>query len=607
MTQGTLRISTQGKPGCAILTQPGATVVERHAAQELADHLKQITGAAFELRECAGHPPSAAIIVGPGPLAQEIFPDVRLESFGDEQLTMRTKAGRLLLAGGRPRGTLYAVYRFLQEQCGVRWWAPWAARIPRNPDLAVGDLAVDQQPAFEYREPFWFPAFDGDWAARNGYNGNSARLGEQHGGKLSYKGFVHTFFSLVPPAEYFDKHPEWFSLIDGRRVAPEGGKHRSQLCTTNRELREFLVERVRQWLKESPEASIVSISQDDTWDNWSGACRCDDCKEIDDREGSHAGSVIELLNYIATKLGPEFPNVAFDTLAYRYTRKAPKTVKPLPNVIVRLCSIECNFGVPMEDPGNATFASDITDWSRICNRLHVWDYTTDFAHYVLPFPNWFSLGPNVRFFHRHNVKGLFEQGAYQSHGSELSELRAWVLAQLLWDPGQDDVRLIDEFLDGYYGRPAGRLIRRYLDLLHEAAAGYNLTFCTPPTAPYLGFQTLTRAEQLWKEAEEAAGSDPDLLWRVRQGHLAVRYAYLANWTGLRHECLQAQAEWPLPLSRKAVAEEWLAVATGPGPQGWTAMTLINEGGKTPQAFVGAMSDDPPDPVINPARELKVES
>ena len=31
-----------------------------------------------------------------------------------------------------------------------------------------------------------------------------------------------------------------------------------------------------------------------------------------------------------------------------------------------------------------------------------------------------------RFFVEHGVKGIFEQGAYQSYGAEFAELRAWV-------------------------------------------------------------------------------------------------------------------------------------------------------------------------------------
>jgi len=592
MVHAEMRIASQGRADCVILTQPGSTAAECHAAGELANHLEKITGAEFTVRECVDSAPASAIIIGPGELARKLFPEVELASFGCDQLAIRTKGGRLLLAGGRPRGTLYAVYRFLQEQCGVRWWAPWASRIPVKQDLAIGNLAMEETPAFEYRDPFCFPAFDGDWSARNACNGFNARVGDQHGGKVVYKGFVHTFFGLVPPEEHFEKHPEWFSMIDGQRRHPEGDKHRSQLCTTNPELRDFIVERVRQWLRESPDADIVSISQDDTYGDWSGACQCPACKAVDNREGSHSGTVIELINYVAAKLAPEFPHVAFDTLAYRYTRKAPKAVKPLPNVIARLCSIECNFAAPMEDPSNAAFAEDVREWSRVSERLYVWDYITNFAHYVLPHPNWFSLGPNVRFFRRHNVRGLFEQGAYQSHGSEMTELRAWVLARLLWNPDQDDRKLIEEFLEGYYGPPAAVYIGQYMDLLHKAIAGVNMGCYAAPNSPYLRFEVLSQAERLWHKAEDAAKGDPDRLWRVKQGRLAVRYAFLANWAALRRECQQAGAEWPLPPSRKAVADDWLATATGPGPQGWAPMTHVNEGGLTPQAFIAGLANDP---------------
>lgn len=587
---GEVSIASGGKAACVIVAQRGATDAELYAAEQLAEMLSQMTGARFELRRDADEAPANAIIVGPGPVAEKLFPGVKLNDLGREQLVMRTSGGRLLLAGGRPRGTVYAVFRFLQNECGVRWWTPWASRIPRRSNLVVRSLNVTQTPAFELRDPFWFPAFNEAWAVRNGSNTDNAKLTERVGGSISYKGFVHTFYPLVPPSENFDRHPEWYSLIDGKRT-----HENAQLCTTNPELRDYMVERVRQWLRETPTASIVSISQNDCM----GACQCPNCKAIDDREGSHSGTMIELVNYIAQKLGPEFPNVAFDTLAYQYTRKAPKTVKPLPNVIVRLCSIECNFAAPLDDPSNAKFADDIRDWSRLTNRLYVWDYSTNFAHYVLPHPNWFALGPDVRFFHKFGVRGLFSEGAYQSSGSEMAELRAWLLAQLLWDPNQDDHKLIEEFVKGYYGDAAASPILQYMSLIHKAAKGYYLTCYSSPSAPFLRFQTLSRAEQLWKEAETAAAHDPDLVWRVRQGRLAVWYAALARWTPLRRECLQAGGVWPWPKSRKQLADEWLQVATGPGPAGWSPMTHLNEGGLTPQAFVSRFAVDPDEPVVTP--------
>jgi hypothetical protein len=593
-----MQIASKGQARCTILVQNGATPAEQYAAEELAAALKQITGATIPISTQGVLSGSSAptILIGPGGIASAHFSDIAFDKLGSEQVVMRTQEKLLLLAGGRPRGTLYAVYRFLQRQCGVRWWAPWAVHYPRKPDLSIGDLNVNEQPAFEARSAFWFPAFDGDWAARNFVNGESSRLEAKHGGKVIYKGFVHTFYPLVPPEQHFKDHPEWYSLIDGQRKV-EGG----QLCTTNPQLRDFVVERVRQWLQESPDADIVSISQND----WYGACQCENCKALDTQEGSHSGTMLALVNYVAERLADEFPKVAFDTLAYQYTRKAPATLKPRSNVIVRLCSIECNFAAPLTDASNAAFAKDIRDWSKRCQRLYIWDYVTNFAHYVQPHPNWFVLGPNARFFHKNGVKGLFEQGAYQSHGAEMAEMRAWVLAQLLWDPYQDDRALINEFLDGYYGKPSARYIREYLNLLHQAARGYYLGIGSPPSAPFLKFATLSRAERLWEQAEAAAKNNPETLWRVRVGRLPIRYVWLTQWAQLRRECLRQNAKWPLPTSRKAVADEWLAVATGPGPQGWTRMTHLNEPGLTPEQFVARFAEDPPEPVaVTPAKPIR---
>lgn len=582
-----MQLARNRKPLVTIYLHPTATAPERYAAEELANALQKITGATFSRVEQT-ETPAEGILVGQSPAAKTLFPEVNLETFEAEQYVIQVKGKLLLLAGGRPRGTIYAVCRFLQDTCGVRWWTPWAETIPAKPELTIPALQINAKPAFESRDPFWYLAFNGTWAVRNGSNSAHAGITEHMGGKITYEGFVHTFFPLVPPEEHFKDHPEWYSVINGKRQY-----ERAQLCTTNPQLRAFLVEQVKKRLRANPQANILSVSQND----WYGACECPDCKAIDDREGTHAGTMLALANYVASQIKDEFPHVAIDTLAYQYTRKAPKTIKPLPNVIVRLCSIECNFAQPLEHPSNAAFARDIRDWSKRSNRLYIWDYTTNFAHYVLPHPNWYSLGPNARFFHQNGVRGLFEQGAYQSHSSEMAELRAWVLAQLLWNPYQDDRKLIAEFLNGYYGKAAARPIQQYLDVMHEAAKNINLTCFTHPSAGFLTFATLNKAEKLWQQAEKAVQNDPEKLWRVRQGHLPVRYAFLIRWQSLRRECVQAKSVWPLPTSRKAVAEEWLKIATGPGPAGWQPMTHINESGFRPEAFVAQFKEDPPEPVF----------
>jgi hypothetical protein len=577
-----LTLASKGATRHVIVVDPAATAPELTAAKELATTLRQITGAEFAIQTNT-KAPTRAILVGGGAAASEAFLDVPFDGLGAEELVMRTRGNRLLLAGGRPRGTLYAVSRFLQQHGGVRWWTPWVSKIPKQPTLRLGDLDVRQKPAFEYRESFWYPAFDADWSWRNGCNGHSSRLTPDRGGRIDYKGFVHTFYPLVPPEKHFAEHPEWFSLLKGKRTAD-----RAQLCLTNPKLRDFMVERVKAWLRESPEASIMGVSQND----WHGACACADCQALDEAEGSHAGTMLAFVNYVAEQIEPEFPHVAVDTLAYQYTRKPPKTIQPRPNVIVRLCSIECNFREPLDHASNAAFADDIRGWAKICRRLYIWDYTTDFAHYVQPHPNWFTLGPNLRFFAAHNVRGVFEQGAYQSHGSEMAELRAWVLAQLLWNPKRDDRALIREFLDGYYGA-AAPAITRYFDLLHQAAQGHSLTCYSGTDAPFLRFPTLAEAEKLWQEAARAVAGDGELTARVRLAHLPLRYVWLSRWDKLRKDCAEKGATWPLSDSRKRVADDWMAVARGVPGKPWTQVTLLNEGGLTPEKWAVRFEEKTP--------------
>jgi len=305
--------------------------------------------------------------------------------------------------------------------------------------------------------------------------------------------------------------------------------------------------------------------------------------------------VVDCVNYLAERIESEFPHVAVDTLAYLYTRKPPRTLQPRTNVIVRLSSIEFSFREPLDAPWNAPFANDLRGWAQRCQRLYVWDYTTDFAHYVQPHPNWFTLGPNLRFFHQHNVRGVFEQGAYQSHGSEMAELRAWVIAQLLWNPYQDDRALINEFLEGYYGPGAAPHLRRYLELMYDASAGYPLGCYAPTDAPHLRFLPLAEAEKLWQQAEAAAANTPEFLERVRLGHLAVRYVWLSRWTELRRECDALGAEWILPLSRKQVADEWMSVAQGLPGKPWLKITRINEFGISLEEWISGFAQDPPEP------------
>jgi hypothetical protein len=543
-------IAQNGQAKAVIVIAVDATEPERHAADELAGFLRQITSAKFEIQS----PPAAGqsrLLIGPG-AAKLAEADLSIEGMGSDGIVIRTVGDDLILAGGRPRGTLYAVYTFLEEQVGCRWWSSKASTIPVKPTLEIGRLNIRYIPPLEYRESFWFDAFDGDWAVRNKSNGNSERLDDKRGGKHIYEGFVHTFFPLIPPKKYFKDHPEWFSEIDGKRV-----HERAQLCLTNEEMRAELVKNLKERLRNNPAATIASVSQND----WHGNCKCSKCAAIEEEEGSPAGLMLRFVNAVAKDIEEEFPNVAISTLAYQYTRKPPKITKPRPNVIVRLCSIECSFSKPLSDERNKKFRDDIVGWSKICNRLYIWDYTTNFRHYIMPHPNLLVLGPNVKFFVDHNVKGIFEQGAYTSNGAEMAELRAWVLAKLLWDPSLDGRKLIGEFIEDYYG-PASLHIKNYLEITHDAveASGDHLGCFSPHTAKFLSFETLSKGWERLKAAEDAVKDNPELLFRVKVAQLPIMYTFIMRWNDMRQACQAAGADWPMPDSIETAYEQFKEVA-----------------------------------------------
>ena len=547
---GTITIAEDGVSQLVVVVAEAATLPEKHAAGELVNFLQQVTGAEFDLVNQADKTQSR-LLVG-AEAATLAGPTFTTEGLEEEGFVIRTVGSDLILAGGRPRGTLYAVYTFLEDVVGCRWWSSKVSTIPKKPTLKIADLNIRFVPRLEYRESFWFDAFDGDWAARNKCNGHAERLDAARGGKHVYEGFVHTFYRLIPPDKYFEDHPDWFSEIDGQR------KHeRAQLCLTNEEMRRELVRNLKARLRANPAATIASVSQND----WHGYCRCGRCAAIDEEEGSPAGSLLRFVNTVAADIESEFPNVAISTLAYQYTRKPPRHVRPRPNVIVRLCSIECSFSTPLDSERNQAFRDDIVGWSRICDRLYIWDYTTNFAHYVLPHPNLRVLGPNVKFFVDHGVKGVFEQGAYQSYGSEMAELRGWVLAKLLWDPSRGADELVNEFVDGYYG-PAAEHIRAYLKLTHDAvdASGDYLGCYSPPDAKFLSLETLAAGWRQLQMAEAAAGADGALRHRVRVAQLPLLYAFIVRWEALRSEAAAAQIQWPVNDTIQATYERFMAIA-----------------------------------------------
>ncbi len=548
---GALVLSHDGISEYTIVVADGAIPSERTAAAELQAFLKQVTGATLPLLDESAAPATGTlIIVGQSARTQAALPQLDFATLKHDGIVIKTDGDTLFLSGGRPRGTLYAVYTFLEDVVGCRWWSSTESTIPSRPTLEIPRIEKVYTPKLLYRETYYRDALEGTFAARSRCNGHFDRIAPEQGGHYSILGWCHTFYQLLPPAKYFQEHPEWYSEIGGKRVS-EG----AQLCLTNPVMREELVKNALEWIRRDPGAGIISIAQNDC----AGNCQCPACAALEKEEGAPSGLLLRFVNSVAERIQKEFPDVLVETLAYQYTRKAPIVTRPRENVIVRLCSIECTFPEPLATgAANADFKRDIETWSSISGQLYIWDYVTNFAQYLLPHPNLQVLAPNIRCFVANKAVGLFEQGDAGSSCGEFVELRAWLLAHLMWEPSRDANALIDEFLSGYYG-PAAWPLRRYMDRMHDAASrsGATVHCFAPDTSAWLELGDLNEATTLFGDAEKAVAGDPVLGARVRRARLPLDYAWLNRYSALKCVARLRRQPFAGPADPTAACEDFI--------------------------------------------------
>ena len=518
-------VAKQKQSSYVIITDEGASVSEQYAAKELARFFYEISGALLPIEIC-GRAKEQCIVVGAGAAARALGVDIADMKLGDDGFVIKTVGESLVIAGGAKRGTLYGVYTLL-EKLGCRWFTSQVSHIPTRSVLTIPELNERQVPVLEYRESFWKDSMDGAWAARNKNNGQTVGCTPQQGGNISYFPFVHTFESMIPVGEYFEDHPEYFSLVDGKRC---GEQYKTQLCLTNPDVVRLAKAKVRQWIKEHPGASIISVSQND----WYNYCECENCRAIDEAEGSHAGTLIHFVNQIAQDIEEDYPHIVIDTLAYQYTRPAPKHIRPRHNVCVRLCSIECCFAHPLRDCDEVcsfadkvhgdSFQHDMREWSKVCDRLYIWDYVVNFSHYFMPFPNFHVLKDNIQFFIENNAKGIFEEGSTAACGKcEMAELRSYVLTHLMWDPTMDTDSLVEEFMIGYFGQAAQPMLAYYKKIHQAVQANPDIHFgiYDPPHIDYLS-PIMQECKALFDKAQMLADND-SILERVEIARLPIRY------------------------------------------------------------------------------------
>lgn len=412
---------------------------------------------------------------------------------------------KLIIEGGIRKGTTYGVIHLLEKYWDCSYLSPDFKLVPKKNQLTLPITTIEEKPANDVRIINLY--FKENQEYRDWLHLNTIE-------EIYPEGyFVHTFHRLLPWETYFENHPEYFAFVNGKRTI-------DQICPSNPEVKKIIALKLREEMSKQPDKQKWSVSQNDNFTY----CRCTDCQKIIEEEGSPAGPIIHLVNDIAL----QFPDKIISTLAYQYSRKAPMKVKPLSNVEIMLCTIELHRDQPIEtNPESADFKKDIEDWGKISRHLFLWDYTINFNHSISPFPNLQILQPNIQFFTKNHVNALFEQ-SNSTTGYEFSELKAYLLSKLMWNPNLDFESEMQTFLKSYYGDAASS-IYEYIKSLEVALkeTKSKLWIYEHPVVHQDGIFSETRLaqyNQLFDSAEKTVLHDTILLNHVQMARLPIQYA-----------------------------------------------------------------------------------
>lgn len=460
-------LADSGKTDYSIVISENAAEVEKNAARELAEYLGKISSAEFEIVTDEQPSSEKEIVVGATNRDGEI--NIDRSEFGQDGVRILTKGDKLFLTGGKERGALYAVYTFLEDWLGCRWFTEELTVIPETECLAISPIDYSFVPPFRLRQTYWlFSTKYADFCVKHKLHSYMAYINEDWG-ESPTEYCVNAVHSLqwIITRDMFDEHPEYFGCDDkGNRSINR------QPCLSNEDVLNITVKFAEDNFF-SQYNNIFSISQNDGM----SFCQCDKCKAFNKAHGNtDAASMINFVNKVAAKVREKYPDARFETLAYQDSLMPPTNLEISDGVVIRMCPINgCvlhDFGDPLCRE-NRKFDKALSGWAKLTDSIYMWNYSTDFQYYYALFPNITTLQKRYQYFRDNNVISVFDNGCGEDMpAAEFHDLKTYLVAKLLWDPDTDIERHIREFCDAYYGE-AGADVVEFINKFEKYVKGIN--------------------------------------------------------------------------------------------------------------------------------------
>ncbi|WP_298740352.1 DUF4838 domain-containing protein [uncultured Chitinophaga sp.] len=505
-----LALVQSNKSAYQIVIPAQASKVEQTAATELQKYFSKATGVQLPIKNEGQSASRNAIYIGG---TKETKQKRITAGVTNDGFAIRARNGSLYIAGEMKRGTLYGVYSFLEKFLHINYYTPGAMNIPKTDNVTVpGNTDIVENPVFKIRDNFSSIAYDDlymDWHKITHIMENK---------NTDWGLFGHSSFWLVPPATFYKQHPEYYSVVNGKRTP-------SQLCFSNKAIRQIIIDGLRKRMQQKPNAEYWMVGQEDE----GIFCQCDQCQAAYKKYGAKSGLLLEAINDVAKV----FPDKTIATFAFRETIQPPSNIKPAANVLIVYAPSKTTRELSFEkNPHNKIYADYMRQWGNLTNRnLFVWDYYANYQDVLAPYPNLQTFSENFRFYEKSGVKYVLAQGINQA-GGDMKELKTFVLSKLLWKPNLNQDSLVNDFCNGFYG-PASGAILNYINtmrtnLFKEKATLKLSADALAYSSSFLQSSYLRQYDEILQKAENAVSNNQVYLDRVRLARIPVDYIILKS-------------------------------------------------------------------------------
>ena len=516
----TIVLAQAGRPMATIVLPADAPANLADAAGDLQRYVNKICGVELPILRDGKSVAGTGLYIGRCEPSQDR--DVPEESLNPETYAIRVRGGNLFFTGRYPTPTCFAVYSFIENALGVRWFAPGEAweYVPKGVPgkLAVQQGAVVKVPDTSPRNwsgHAWFDSWK-RWNLRN------KTVEGEVVPRRSFQNFLHHVFA---PSKYAKTHPEYYPLINGERwIPPEGFSH-WRPCESNPEVIRLTVEYARKFFDERPTVDSFSLGMDDVV----YLCGCKECRALDASSDSYkkrefSDRHYKFVNAVAREIARTHPQRYIGTLIYDIVRNPPKTVERLEdNVFGYLTEVSALWW----EPGRREADHALTrEWARRCKHLSRYDYYGMGTFTPRVYPH--TVAEQVKFDKSCGLEGMYtEVYTFLPHTGPM----IWAFAKLQWDASLGIDVLLNEFYTKMFGR-AGQTMSRYFDVLERSwntprpgRRGWvhrniiNQALAISPEAVDEGMKLL---------AEAASQADDDLIrQRIDTIRAALQYAAYA--------------------------------------------------------------------------------